>query len=492
MRLLAALVVAASVLPAAAQDPAGPDVLILPGRLEVAGRIEAVEPDGTIVVKTAEGTRRLAPEDILRVVFDRAAEVKPAAGEKVRLQHGALLTGRVESYAAGRLKLVAEHGTYLVPRAELRQVVLAAPTGSVPEVKDGGKDVVFRQPEAGKKELRAAVGEIASIGADEVQVGDAKIPRAEVCSILFASGRTPEATAGWFARVQLRNGDRVFGTLRNLAGDRVEIFSHQLGTVRVEKKAVVSVSMAAVARMTLGNLLVCDQNGVRELDRAGKELWSFGKNVAYAWSARKLENGNVLISNPNMSQVLEIRPRERNGGDLVWSWEGAQYPYDAVKLENGNVLVADYYGNRVVEVNPKDNSTAWTSPRINLPISVERLPNGNTLVGTSQEVLEVDSKGATTWKAAVPGLRPWRASRLENGNTLIVENNRGQVIEIDAKSNVVWKRDGLSRPVQALRLDDGNTLILEQQRNHLLEVDAAGREVRTVGGLQFPNNVSMY
>ena len=76
------------------------------------------------------------------------------------------------------------------------------------------------------------------------------------------------------------------------------------------------------------------------------------------------------------------------------------------------------------------------------------------------------------WRADLKGqIRPWRAERLDNGNTLITDHQRGLVVELDPASNEVWRLAGLGRPVQALRLEDGNTLILEQERGRLVEAD---------------------
>jgi len=92
------------------------------------------------------------------------------------------------------------------------------------------------------------------------------------------------------------------------------------------------------------------------------------------------------------------------------------------------------------------------------------------------------------------GLRPTRATRLDNGNTLIVDS-RGTVAELDPRSTVVWKVTGLATPVQALRLEDGNTLILEQGANRIVEVDPINPKVRTdlnLRGLNQPQGMSNY
>jgi len=293
--------------------------------------------------------------------------------------------------------------------------------------------------------------------------------------------------------VLLHNGDKLVGVLEAFTADRVRIFSHLFGEAEIDKKNIQSVSFVQHARMSVGNILICDQNGIREFDRTGKELWTYANNTAYAWSARKLESGNVLIANTNFNQVLEVKPSGKTGGEVVWRMEQSNYPYDAIRLDNGNTLVAEYYSNRVVEYEAKSKNAVWQAA-INYPVSVQRLESGTTLVCSNYQVVELDRDGKQKWQASLQGVRPHRAQRLENGNTLITDFQRGQVVEIDPESKVVWKKTSLSRPVQALRLEDGNILILEQGANRLIEIDPANPNKLTpiITGLNYPQGLSTY
>ena len=92
-------------------------------------------------------------------------------------------------------------------------------------------------------------------------------------------------------------------------------------------------------------------------------------------------------------------------------------------------------------------------------------------------------------------IRPHRAVRLENGNTLITDLQKGQVVELDPNSVEVWKKSGLSHPVQAVRLEDGNTLILEQGANRVIEVDPANPRLTTdlkLPRLSVPQGMTSY
>jgi hypothetical protein len=302
-----------------------------------------------------------------------------------------------------------------------------------------------------------------------------------------------DSAVGWFAKLTLRNGDKLVGTIQGMASDRLRFFSHLVGNVELPRKHLHSIAFVPQARMTVGNVIVCDQNGVREFDTQGKEIWTYAQNTQYSWSARRIASGNVLIANTNYNQVIEVKPEGRSGGKVVWKIEQSNYPYDAVRLENGNTLVAEYYANRVVEYDAKKSEVVWQAS-VNYPISVQRLDDGNTLVSSNYQVVELDREGREKWRANLSGVRPWRAQRLENGNTLITDYQRGQVVEINPESTVVWSHKNLQRPVQAIRLEDGNTLILEQGQNRVIEVDPTNPKkiVGEIKGLNYPQGMSTY
>jgi hypothetical protein len=321
-----------------------------------------------------------------------------------------------------------------------------------------------------------------------------EIERASVRHVyLHREAGASDSAVGWFAKLTLRNGDKLVGTIQGMASDRLRFFSHLVGNVELPRKHLHSIAFVPQARMTVGNVIVCDQNGVREFDTQGKEIWTYAQNTQYSWSARRIASGNVLIANTNYNQVIEVKPEGRSGGKVVWKIEQSNYPYDAVRLENGNTLVAEYYANRVVEYDAKKSEVVWQAS-VNYPISVQRLDDGNTLVSSNYQVVELDREGREKWRANLSGVRPWRAQRLENGNTLITDYQRGQVVEINPESTVVWSHKNLQRPVQAIRLEDGNTLILEQGQNRVIEVDPTNPKkiVGEIKGLNYPQGMSTY
>lgn len=486
---------AVAALLAAGQEGGGLDRVILYTGEEVRGELVEIRVDGLLVVRQGTLKRSIPIEEATRIQFEDKPKIVAEKGERIWHRLGGVMTGTVESIAEGRVRIRASHGNYSLARAEVRFISLT-PTGSwMPGVKDETSDCILRAPAGAKaSEWRAEAGEVESLDADRVRVGGKEVPRAEVRVVRFHAGTAPAAPTGWFARVLFKNGDGLAGTLRRVERTRIHLFSHAAGAVTIEKQAIHSIAFGTAPRMRSGYMMLCDQAGVKELDREGKVVWSYTENVPNSWAARKLPGGNVLIANPGTGQVLEIRPSSATGGEIVLQLDGLNYPSDAQRLENGNTLVAEYQGNRVAEFDGKDRTVKW-SAGVPQPTSVERLEDGNTLVCQNQQaVVEYGPKGTEVARWAPPGVSPWRATRLPGGTTLIADMSRHQIVEIDRQGAVVWswKKDGVSNPYQAVRLDDGNTLILVFRFGHILEVDPQGAEVRKIPGFSSPGNLTVH
>jgi len=153
---------------------------------------------------------------------------------------------------------------------------------------------------------------------------------------------------------------------------------------------------------------------------------------------RKIANGNYLVAHEADGRVREYDAK----GKIVWQYD---VPLFGKAPKGGHGPEA--FGNSV--------------------FSASRLANGNTLIGTGNghSVLEVDRAGKIVWKIEqndLPGITlAWvtRVERLPNGNTLIGNCHAGpenpQLIEVTSDRKVVWSwKDfthfGNSTPVTAL------------------------------------------
>ena len=153
---------------------------------------------------------------------------------------------------------------------------------------------------------------------------------------------------------------------------------------------------------------------------------------------RKIDNGNYLVAHESDGEVREYDAN----GRIVWDYE---VPLFGRERKGGHGPEA--FGNSV--------------------FSAIRLPNGNTLIGGGNGhcVLEVTPQKKIVWKVEqndLPGITlAWvtRVERLANGNTLIGNCHAGpenpQFIEVTSQRKVVWtwkdfKNFGNSTPVQVV------------------------------------------
>lgn len=236
--------------------------------------------------------------------------------------------------------------------------------------------------------------------------------------------------------------------------------------------------------------------GAYEVNRKGEIVWKYIDNRV-SHDAVRLPNGNTLITAAHSEdlspwpykdpQVFEINPQAK----MVWSfyfkdiyatdpkykdirrqgWGPWTHTNDAVRLPSGNTLISARNFNLVLEVS-KDGRVVKTygedclncvseeirrkagsqGGKIRSPHSPVLLSNGRLLVNEPGigRVIEYDpTSKKIVWQfgAKIRGARLSeidehlfvRASqRLPNGNTLVVDS-QGQLIEVTAENEIVWK-----------------------------------------------------
>jgi hypothetical protein len=165
-----------------------------------------------------------------------------------------------------------------------------------------------------------------------------------------------------------------------------------------------------------------------------------------------LPNGeaHVLITDQGNGRIIEVRIPHKQ---IVWEYDGLNNPNAAELLANGNVLISDENNNQVLEVthvygSPSSIVHTYTQAG-GVPFSGvafgSRLPNGHTLVTDSNNsrIVETDEAGDVFWQYFTNGMNgndrpgsnptplPTRAVRLANGDTLISDQFNHQVIRVD-------------------------------------------------------------
>jgi len=127
--------------------------------------------------------------------------------------------------------------------------------------------------------------------------------------------------------------------------------------------------------------------------------------------------GHVLLSMRELAALIVV---DVSTEQVVWATRGSWVAqHDATVLPNGNILMFDNWGNyerpdgisRVIEVDPRTTGVTWSyTGTVERPLasevrsSVQRLPNGNTLISESDggRLLEVTRSGDIVWEFVNP------------------------------------------------------------------------------------------
>ncbi len=134
---------------------------------------------------------------------------------------------------------------------------------------------------------------------------------------------------------------------------------------------------------------------------------------------------------------------------------------------------------------------------VEMPLAVERLPNGNTLIadagdeaGLGSEIVEVDPVGNIVWNYS-EGLRFAHSGRLmRNGNILITDTTNNRLLEVTRDKKVVVNSDDwaggtgklsdgshLHYPNEAFELEDKSFLVTDRNNDRCIQVDRGGRVI---------------
>ncbi|HEV3205304.1 MAG TPA: HEAT repeat domain-containing protein [Gemmataceae bacterium] len=197
-----------------------------------------------------------------------------------------------------------------------------------------------------------------------------------------------------------------------------------------------------------GRVLIAENAGMRvtERDLKGNVLWE-RKIFQNPICCRRLANGNTFIG--SYQGVMEVT-RE---GKEVYSYNPGHGSliFGAQKLRNGHILCITAQ-NTILELDDKGKELK------KIPVttqhnwsSVEMLPGGRYLVATltNNKIMEIDSTGKTGWECSVSGA--CHATRLPNGNTLVTSMTANKVLEVDRTGNTVWEKSTSGRPFHAYR-----------------------------------------
>jgi HEAT repeat protein len=465
-------------------------------------------------------TREKATEDLLAagraaIPFLRAAQNDADLEVRRRVDRclEALQTGEIAAQMSAAARLLAYHRpagaadalfAYL-PFAEDEQIEEAVFEALAAVSQEGAPLPAVRAAAADTKPIRRAAAAFV--------LGRAKAPDRDVLAKLLSD---PEARVRYEAATALlRLGDRKAGPtaiallteaplplawqtedmLARIAGEQAPTAALGAGSDADRKKCRdawaawwrINGDRVDLARLTAaepyhGLTLACEYDGVgggggggrvAEYGRDGKIRWQID-GLSGVNDAQLLPGGRVLVAERNGNVVRELDRK----GQTLWKFD-APGAIACARMPNGNTLVCTF--GDLMEVTP-DGKVVHSLKHASGYRHAIRLRNGHILfVSSAGEVVELGSDwqqiklirpeqhagGAGYWASVEP---------LPNGRYLVALGGAGRVVEIDNGGRIVWQ---VEQPncVFATRLRNGNTLVSNFEQKTLVEVDRAGKEV---------------
>ena len=192
--------------------------------------------------------------------------------------------------------------------------------------------------------------------------------------------------------------------------------------------------------------------GVQEVDKKHNVVWNYTAKCEQVLGFSQLPNGNVLVGEQGPCQAVEVNRKgeEVHTTPLTTNEKPAHRQLRSLhKLKNGNILSCHEADATVREVDPQ-GKVVWEYPHVDNVFEAVRLKNGNTLIGSSQHIIEVTKEGKTVWEFAskdAPELcLIWATGiqRLKNGNLVVANFLRGKegmgvhAFEVTRDKKVVW------------------------------------------------------
>ncbi len=187
---------------------------------------------------------------------------------------------------------------------------------------------------------------------------------------------------------------------------------------------------------------------VTERNTKGEILWE--KQFPNAQMAQRLPNGNTFICSD--SQVLEV---DRHGKEVYsFATPGGERIMKAMKLANGDIACLTD-GARIARFDTAGKELHSFPVPLTMRLfggRIHMLPSGRVLVPHNLEnkVVEYDARGKAIWEVTVE--QPVTAVRLANGNTLVTSMLPGRgAVEFNRSGQEVWSYHTNTRVTRAIR-----------------------------------------
>jgi len=200
----------------------------------------------------------------------------------------------------------------------------------------------------------------------------------------------------------------------------------------------------------LGNnkVLITEHNGMRVTERDFKGAVTWEKRCGtQPVSVQRLSNGNTFIA--TRGQLMEV---DRNGKEVFTYNRPNQDICEGKKLRNGQYGFVSQNGEYVrIDSAGKQLKSSRVSALQWYGCGIDILPNDRVLYPLygQNKVVEYDADGKIVWEAQVQ--LPTSAIRLPNGNTLVASQQTQKVVEVNKAGKVVHEYKGSQFPIRAAR-----------------------------------------
>jgi PQQ-like domain/HEAT repeats len=219
-------------------------------------------------------------------------------------------------------------------------------------------------------------------------------------------------------------------------------------------------------------LIVENQRGdggsrIYETDSTNQVRWQI--KITNPIDAQWLPGGRLLVGDSRDSVLYELDLR----GNIGWKHFGIA-PTSIQRLTNGNTVVSTYQN--IIEIT-REGKTVFTHATQGHTYHARKLPDGHYVwIDACGEIAEVDGNGKLVAKTKLGAGLTWGSiERLRNGRYLVALGGVGKVQEVDMTGKVYWEK-AVNNPNRAVRLANGNTLVASHGDQAIYEFDPNGNE----------------
>ncbi|MCD4656339.1 MAG: aryl-sulfate sulfotransferase [Planctomycetes bacterium] len=199
----------------------------------------------------------------------------------------------------------------------------------------------------------------------------------------------------------------------------------------------------------------------------------------------------ILIALCLLLMIMSINTGSAQGNMLNPVEIMSSLTFSVQRLPNGNTMITVCYSISDIEIVEVDGfgrkvwnyegDLSWTHSA-NWCSKTDTILISDT---NNDRVIEINRDKEIIWTYDTDIKYPNDADRLENGNTLITVRDSDKIIEVTPKKRIVWEYSGVKGPHNADRLANGNTIIANSMDNKIVEVDVNGNVVWSYEGELF-------